>query len=85
MLITSGDWNAKVGEGKVMGIVGKWNLGRRNGRRENLIDFLPIMNVSLQILCARSQKEGSIHVPHQMDNTKTKLITSYASNVGKVQ
>ncbi|CAF4587165.1 unnamed protein product, partial [Rotaria sp. Silwood2] len=38
-ILIIGDWNAKVDEAEVPGIVGKFGLGKRNEAAERLIDF----------------------------------------------
>jgi len=38
-----GDFNAKIGEGEISGVVGKFGLGTRNDRREKLIQFCMYM------------------------------------------
>jgi hypothetical protein len=38
-ILIIGDWNAKVGETEVPGIVGKFGLGKHNDAGERVIDF----------------------------------------------
>ncbi|KAI8436544.1 hypothetical protein MSG28_010075 [Choristoneura fumiferana] len=54
MCIVMGDMNAKIGEGEVQGVVGKYGLGERNDRGDILVQFcqendLVVMNTHFQL------------------------------------
>lgn len=54
MCIVMGDLNAKIGEGEVQGVVGRYGLGQRNDRGDTLVQFcqekdLVVMNTHFEL------------------------------------
>jgi exonuclease III len=55
-ILIIGDWNAKVGETAVPGIVGKFGLGKRNVAGERLIDFCQENQMIITNTCFQQPK-----------------------------
>ena len=77
-----GDWNAKVGNQRILGVTGKFGLGVQNETGQRPIEFcqentLVIANTS------SNTREHSTHGHHQMVNTEIRLITFFAAKDGE--
>ena len=82
VLFIIGDWNAKVGSQEAPGVTGKFGLGIWNEAGQRLIEFcqenaLVIENTLFQ------KHEKTTHGPHQMVNTKIRLILFFAAKDGE--
>lgn len=51
-----GDFNTKIGEREIPGVVGKFELGTRNDRGEKLIQFCTRKNLTVINTCFKLQK-----------------------------
>ena len=77
-----GDWSAKAGSQETPGVTGKFGLGIWNEAGQRLIEFcqenaLVIENTLFQ------KHEKTTHGPHQMVNTKIRLILFFAAKDGE--
>ena len=73
VILIIGDWNAKVGEGEVRGIVGNFGLGKRNEAGERLIEFCQENLWSSQTRVSNNPNEDYTHGQHRTDNIEIKL------------
>ena len=55
-ILIIGDWNAKVGETEVPGVVGKYGLGKQNETREKLIAFCQENSLVIANTCFQQPK-----------------------------
>src|SRR6476619_7890448 len=60
-VIVIGDFNAVVGEDKEDRVVGKFGLGKRNGRGERLIEFCSSQNLVITITWFEQEKRRGTH------------------------
>ena len=78
-----GNWKVKVGSQEIPGVTGKFGRGVQNEAGQRLTEFcqdnaLVIVNTS-----SNNIREDSTHGPHQMANTKSRLIIFFAAKDGE--
>ena len=78
-----GDWNAKAGCQETPGVTGKFGLGTQNEVGQRLIEFCQENSLVVATPCSNNTREDSTHGPHQMANTKIKLIIFFAAKDGE--
>lgn len=71
--IIMGDLNAKVGEGRVDGIIGNWGLGERNERGDLLVEFCQEENFVVTNTCFKLPKRR-LYTWRSPGDTKTNII-----------
>ena len=76
VLFIIGDWNAKVGSEEIPGVTGKFDLGVQNEA-----GVLPRKHTGHRKHPLPTTQD-STHGPHQMVNTKIKLIIFFAAKDG---
>ena len=58
--VVMGYWNASVGDGREGNCVGKYGLGKRNDRRQKLVDFCRKQEMVVTNTWFELEKEGHI-------------------------
>ena len=82
VLLTIGDWNAKVGSQETPGVTGKFALGVKNEAGQRLTEFCQ-ENAVVITPSSKNTREDSTHRHHQMVNTKIRLIIFFAAKDGE--
>ena len=81
-----GDFNAKIGAGhcheEEKAVIGKFGLGERNKRGDNLVDFCISNDLVVATLSSNNIQEGSIPGKVLMGRQETKLTSSWSSGDG---
>ena len=83
VLFIIGDWNAKVGSQETPGITGKFGLGVQNEAGQRLIEFCQENTLVIATPSSNNIREDSTHGPHQVVNTKIRLIIFFAAKDGE--
>ena len=78
-----GDWNANVGSQEIPGVMGKFGLGVQNEVGQRLIEFLPRKCTGHSKHPLPTTQEKTLHMDHQMVNTKIRLIIFFAVKDGE--
>ena len=83
ILFIIGDWNAKVGSQETPGVTGKFGLGVQNEARQRIIEFCQEITMVIANTFSNHTREDSTHGHHQMVNSETRLIISFADKNGE--
>ena len=83
VLITIGDWNAKVWSQEIPGVTGKFGLGVQNEAGKRLTEFGQKNALVITTPTFNSTREDSTHGHHQVVNTKIRLIMFFAAKDGE--
>ena len=83
VLFIIGDWNAKVGSQEISGVTGKFGLGVQNEAGQRLTEFCQENTLVIATPSSNNIREDSTHGPHQMVNTKIRLIIFFAAKDGE--
>ena len=73
-----GDWNAKVGQEETNGTTGRFGLGERNERGDQLVEFCS------RTLSSSYMHGGCTHGDRRTKPPEIRSITSYAKRDGEV-
>ena len=85
VLFITGDWNAKVGSLEITKIAGKFGLGVQNETGQRLTEFCQENKLVLVNTLFQQHKNSTTHGPHQLVNTKSRLIYSEMFLIFKFQ
>ena len=83
VLFIIGDWNAKVGSQKMLGVTASLALECKMKQGKGEQNFSKKRHWSQQTLFSSNTGNNSIHEPHQMVNYKNRLIIFFAAENGK--
>ena len=86
VLFIRGDWNAKVVKSRsqeILGVTGKFGLGVQNEARQRIIEFCQEITMVIANTFSNHTREDSTHGHHQMVNSETRLIISFADKNGE--
>ena len=83
VLFIIGDWNAKVGSQEKPGVTGKFGIVVQNEAGQRLIEFHQENALVIQTPYSNNTREDSTHGPHQIVNTKIRLIIFFAAKDGE--
>ena len=76
-----GDWNVKLRSQAIPGVTGKFGLGVQSEAGQRLTEFCQ-KNALVRTPSSNNIREDSTHGPHQMVNTKIRLIIFFAAKDG---
>ena len=78
-----GDWNAKVGSQKILGVTSKFGFGVQNETGKKLTEFWEKNALAIAAPSSKNTRDDSTDGRHQMVNTKIRLIILFAAKNGE--
>ena len=79
VLLSIGDWNAKVGSQETPGVTGKFGLGIQNGSVQRLIEFCQENTLVIAKPSSNNTREDCTHGHHQMVDAEIRSIIFFTA------
>ena len=83
MLGIIGHWSEKVGSQEILGVIGKFGLGKQNEAGQRLTEFCQENTQVVETPSFNNTRDDSTHGHHQMVNTEIRLIIFFAAKDGE--